>query len=127
MNIGLILLGAAAGVLTGMAAGGGTVLVPGLVLLFGIGQHRAQGAVLAAFLVTQATAALGQWRQGNVKFRLAWWMVAGAVVGAVGGALLAARTRAFTLRQIYGWYLLLIGAVNWLNMKDAPAPAKDRH
>ena len=119
MSVGLILLGLVAGVLSGMAAGGGTVLVPGLVLLFGLAQHKAQGAVLAAFLATQTAAAIGQWRQGHVKTRLAAWMMPAAVAGAFVGAFLAMRTRPATLRQLYGWYLIALGIANWLNFKTA--------
>ncbi|HYF91175.1 MAG TPA: sulfite exporter TauE/SafE family protein [Symbiobacteriaceae bacterium] len=115
MNTGLILLGLAAGVLTGMAAGGGTVMVPGLVLLFGIAQHKAQGAVLAAFLITQSVAAIGQWQQGTMEGRLARWMLPAALAGAAAGALLAARTRPAALREIYGWYLIVLGVANWIN------------
>jgi uncharacterized protein len=115
MSIGLILLGLAAGVLSGMAAGGGTVLVPGLVLLFGLAQHKAQGAVLAAFLATQSAAVLGQWRQHTIKGKLVGWMVAGAAVGAFGGAWLAVRTRPAMLRDVYGWYLIALGAANLIN------------
>lgn len=115
MSLGMILLGLAAGVLSGMAAGGGTVLVPGLVLFYGLTQHRAQGAVLAAFLATQSIAAIGQWRQGNIKLRLAWWMIAGATVGAIAGALLAARVSPGMLKRIFGWYLIVLGAANWIN------------
>lgn len=115
MSIGLMLLGLAAGVLTGMAAGGGTVMVPGLVLLFGIAQHKAQGAVLAAFLITQSVAAYGQWQQGNIEAKLAKWMLPAALCGAVIGAYFAARTRPAALREIYGWYLIVLGVANWIN------------
>jgi uncharacterized protein len=117
MSMGLILLGLAAGVLSGMAAGGGTVLVPGLVLLFGIAQKQAQGAVLAAFLATQSAAVIGQWKQKNVQWKLIGWMVAGAAVGAVAGAWVAARTRPAMLRQVYGWYLVLLGVANLINFR----------
>ncbi len=115
MSVGVILLGMAAGVLSGMAAGGGTVLVPGLVLLFGVQQHQAQGAVLAAFLATQSAAVTGQWRQGNIRWKLARWMIPTAFLAAIGGALMAARIDPSTLRRIYGWYLLVLGAANWVN------------
>lgn len=118
MRLGVIALALAAGVLSGMAAGGGTVLVPGLVLLFSVAQKQAQGAVLAAFLATQAAAAAGQWRQGNIKWKMAGWMAAGALVGALGGAWLAARTRPALLREVYGWYLIVLGAANLINFKQ---------
>lgn len=120
MTVGLMVTAALAGILSGMAAGGGTVLVPALVLLFGTSQHQAQGAVLAAFLVTQAVAAAGQHRQGNIRYRFAWWMIAAAAAGAVVGALIAARTRPQLLRSIYGWYLVLLGVGNWLIVPPPP-------
>jgi uncharacterized membrane protein YfcA len=123
--IGLILLGLAAGVLSGMAAGGGTVLVPGLVILYGIAQHKAQGAVLAAFFATQSLAAIGQWRQGNIKFKLAWWMVLGATLGALVGVWLAMHTRPQMLRKLYGWYLIAVGIATWIDWKPkAKAPER---
>lgn len=126
MNPLLLVLGFAAGILSGMAAGGSAVLVPGLVLFFGIAQHKAQGAVLTALLATQAAAAAGQCRQGNTNWRLTWWMVAGAAAGGLLGAWLAFRTRPATLRHIYGWYLLLLGAQGWLSGRPNQAPAKNR-
>jgi uncharacterized membrane protein YfcA len=118
MRLIILLLGLVAGILSGMAAGGGTVLVPGLVLLLGLSQHKAQGAVLAAFLATQTAAVYGQWRQGKIRLDLAWWMIGGAAAGAVAGALMAARTRPGLLREIYGWYLILLGAANWIDFRQ---------
>lgn len=117
MKTGLLMLAAAAGLLSGMAAGGGTVLVPGLVLLFAIPQHKAQGAVLAAFLFTQSAAALGQWRRGNLSWALARRIVPGSLIGALAGAWLAGHTAPATLRRIYGGYLLLVGAAALLTSR----------
>lgn len=45
---GLVLVGAAVGVLSGvLGIGGGIILVPALVLLFGLSQAEAQGTSLA--------------------------------------------------------------------------------
>lgn len=115
MNVGLILLAVAAGLLSGMAAGGGSILVPGLVLFFGLAQHKAQGAVLAAFLATQTAAAIGQGRQGRIQWKLALWMIPTAAAGALGGAWLATRVSPGMLRQVFGWYLIVLGAANWIN------------
>jgi len=47
----LILIGLAAGFLGGMVGiGGGVIIVPALVLLFGLSQHNAQGISLAMML-----------------------------------------------------------------------------
>ncbi|HEY3366219.1 MAG TPA: sulfite exporter TauE/SafE family protein [Symbiobacteriaceae bacterium] len=126
MSPGLWLLGFAAGILSGMAAGGSAVLVPGLVLLFGIAQHKAQGAVLTALLATQTAAAIGQCRAGNTKGKLAWWLIAGATVGGLAGAWLALRTQPALLRKIYAWYLLILGAAGWLTTPKTEVPVRNR-
>lgn len=101
----------ATGVLSGMAVGGGSVLVPALVFLFSIPQHQAQAAVLAAFLGTSTVATLTHYSQKNIKLKLVGLLVIGSVVGALFGSLMAARTGAPLLKKLYGVYLLVIAVV----------------
>ena len=50
--LGIILLGLLAGYLSGLVGiGGGIVMVPVLVLLFGFTQHKAQGTTLALLMI----------------------------------------------------------------------------
>jgi hypothetical protein len=77
--------GTAAGVLSGLLGiGGGTVIVPLLVLWLGYGERRATGTSLAAIVVIAAMATLLQGAYGNVD------VSKGLIVGipAMGGALL---------------------------------------
>ena len=49
--LGYIILGIAAGVLSGfLGIGGGVIIIPVLVYMFGLTQHQAQGTSLAALL-----------------------------------------------------------------------------
>ncbi len=105
----LILTAFGTGILSGMAVGGGSVLVPALVYLFAVPQHVAQGAVLLYFLPSAVVAAAAHLREGNVRLGRAVWLVAGSVPGALLGASLAAATPAPTLRRIFGVYLLAMG------------------
>jgi uncharacterized membrane protein YfcA len=61
-----MLLGLVAGILSGLIGiGGGTIIVPALVLFFGISQHMAQGTTLA--LLVPPIGILAAWtyyRQG---------------------------------------------------------------
>lgn len=50
-----------------------------------------------------------------MEFGLARWMLPSALGGALLGAWLAARTSPGSLRQLYGWYLIVLGAANWIN------------
>ncbi len=83
----LIAIGTAAGLFSGIfGVGGGTVIVPLLVLWLGYGEREATGTSLAAIVFIAAFAAAVQAGYGNVR------VVDGALVGipAVGGVLLGA-------------------------------------
>jgi uncharacterized membrane protein YfcA len=63
-----ILLGLAAGTLSGLIGiGGGTIIVPALVLFFGMSQHLAQGTTLALLVPPIGILAAWQYyREGYV-------------------------------------------------------------
>jgi hypothetical protein len=86
-----ILLGLAAGVLSGMIGiGGGTIIVPALVLLFGFSQHAAQGTTLA--LLVPPIGILAAWtyyRQGYVDLTVAGLICLGFFIGGFLGAKIA--------------------------------------
>ncbi len=109
------------GILSGLAVGGGSILLLLLVSLFRVSQHRAQGAVLAAFTITAAVAAYTHWRAGHVRLRLALWLAMGSVTAATAGALLAGHLPGGTLRRLYALYLIGMGTFSLLG-----APVK-RH
>jgi uncharacterized membrane protein YfcA len=75
----------AAGAFSGLfGVGGGTVIVPLLILWFAYSEHAATGTSLAAIAVIAALAAVGQGAYGNVD------VAKGLLIGvpAVGGVLL---------------------------------------
>lgn len=103
------LIGLFAGILSGLAVGGGTLLVPALVLLTQITQHTAQGVSLLSFIPTATVAVITHYRQGNVRPRLALYLAAGAVAGALAGAMIAVKIPAPVLRKIFGLFLMAMG------------------
>lgn len=81
----LAAIGTAAGLFSGLfGVGGGTVIVPLLVLWLGYGEHEATGTSLAAIVFIAAFAAAVQGAYGNVQ------VLDGILIGipAVGGVLL---------------------------------------
>lgn len=97
------------GMLSGMAVGGGSTLVPALVILFGVGQRQAQAATLLYFLPAAGLAsAYHTWISRTVRPALAAWLAAGSVPGAVLGALMAARVPDVWLRRGFGVYLVAV-------------------
>jgi uncharacterized membrane protein YfcA len=97
------------GILSGMAIGGGTLLVPALVILMNIGQHTAQGICLVAFIPTAIVAVITHYRQQNINTRLALYLTVGALLGAIVGATLANKLEAEVLRKIFGFFLITMG------------------
>lgn len=109
MALTLGIVGLLAGVLSGLAIGGGTLLVPALILLLDVEQHQAQAVALTAFLPMSSVAIVTHYKSGNVRPRLALLLAAGAIVGAFAGALLASQLSGPVLRKIFGIFLIGMG------------------
>jgi hypothetical protein len=86
--------------------GGGLVVVPALVSLFGMPQTRAQGMALA-LVVPGALIALFAYSQGgNVSWAVGLPMALGGVLSVSWGVLLAHKLPAARLRQLFCLVLL---------------------
>ena len=84
--IKLGLIGIAAGAFSALfGVGGGTVIVPLLILWFGYGERTATATSLAAIVVIAAIAAFGQALYGNVDVSNAALLAGPAIVGVVLG------------------------------------------
>lgn len=107
----IILVGLLTGFVSGMmGVGGGTVLVPGLVILVGMEQHLAQGIALAMIIPTAALGAYAYARKNNVIYGLILWMAVGALLGTILGSNVANLLPAEQLRRIFGVFVLILSA-----------------
>ncbi len=106
-----ILIGIAGGVLGGLGMGGGTLLIPLLVLFTGLSQHAAQTVNLIAFIPMSIAALIVHLKNKLVKFRylLTVSLPAAAVSGAA--AVFVKNVAAETLRRGFGIFLAVLGAV----------------
>lgn len=85
-------VGTAAGLFSGLfGVGGGTVLVPALVLWLGYGEREAAGTSLAAIVPIAAVAAALQGAYGNVDVAYALLVGVPAVAGVLAGTWLQQR------------------------------------
>jgi uncharacterized protein len=88
MDLGLAFAGLCIGILVGLTGvGGGSLMTPLLILLFGIHPVTAVGTDLAYGAVTKTAGGFKHWRQGSVDMRLSWWMALGSVPAAVLGVI----------------------------------------
>ena len=106
-----ILLGLLAGMLSGLIGiGGGVIIVPALLFLFGFSQHQAQGTTLALMVPPIGLpAAWTYYKQGNVNFEAAILICIGFFLGGYVGAKLATGLSNVALERIFGVAMLAIG------------------
>ncbi|MEX1141191.1 MAG: sulfite exporter TauE/SafE family protein [Thermoleophilaceae bacterium] len=86
MDPAIVGFGLGVGLLIGMTGiGGGSIMTPLLILVFGIKPVTAIGTDLAYGAVTKTVGGWRHFRNGGVDMRLSTWMAIGSVPAAVGG------------------------------------------
>jgi uncharacterized membrane protein YfcA len=86
VDFALIAFGLGVGVLVGMTGiGGGSLMTPMLILVFGVTPVTAIGTDLAYAAVTKTVGGYKHLRQKTVDIRLSSWMAIGSVPAAIGG------------------------------------------
>lgn len=105
-----LLLGLVAGVFSGLiGVGGGVIVVPALVFLFGLSQHEAQGTTLALLVPPIGLlAAWAYWQEGYVNLHIAALIALGFLVGGFLGAKFATHLSNLQLERLFGVAMLLI-------------------
>ena len=102
--------GLAVGLLVGMTGmGGGSLMTPMLILLFGFDPKTAVGTDLLHGAVFKS---FGAWRHrslGNVHVPLALWMLVGSIPGVLLGSQLSVRVPERALRVAFAFVLILSG------------------
>ncbi|MFS0895424.1 sulfite exporter TauE/SafE family protein [Microbacterium sp. 179-I 3D3 NHS] len=102
-------IGLLAGLLSGLfGVGGGTVIVPLLVLLLGFDQRLAAGTSLAAIVPTATVGVISYAVSGSVAWIPALILAAGAVVGAQIGTRLLPRISQTALRWGFVGFLVVV-------------------
>ena len=106
-----MLVGLAGGIVSGsFGIGGGTIMIPLLVLFFGLTQHQAQGTALATILAPVGIlAVMRYYAAGNIKIQMAIFMAVGFVLGAFLGANFVHTVSDANLKRAFGIFLTLVG------------------
>jgi uncharacterized membrane protein YfcA len=118
VDFALIAFGLGVGVLVGMTGiGGGSLMTPMLILVFGVAPVTAIGTDLAYAAVTKTVGGYKHWSLKTVDFKLSTWMAVGSVPAAIGGVYvltlledLAGRDFDDVLLNVLAVTLLLTGA-----------------
>ncbi|MHB1146201.1 MAG: TSUP family transporter [Lutibacter sp.] len=109
----LIIIGLAAGMLSGLVGvGGGIVMVPLFVLFLGLTQHNAQGLSLAVMLPPVTFLAVYNYHTagsgGNIDWRIALTVSLLFAIGGFLGSKIALQIDQRMLKRIFGVFMLLV-------------------
>jgi uncharacterized membrane protein YfcA len=102
------------GIVSGLAGlGGGVLIVPLLVIGFGVSQRVAQGTSLIAILPVAAIGAIIHEANGEVDMRAATAIAAAGAPAAIAGALLALWAPQRILLGLFGLFLVFAAVRTW--------------
>jgi hypothetical protein len=135
MDPAIVLFGLGVGLLVGATGmGGGSLMTPLLILVFGVKPVVAVGTDLAYAAVTKTVGGWKHLRSGTVFPRLAFWLAVGSCPGALVGVWVLDRLRhafgddfdSFMLFSIAGALLLTGGLILWRALSRAEHAARER-
>ena len=109
-TIGMLILGLAAGALSGISGlGGGIIIVPALVYIFGYSMHQAQGTTLAMLVPPIGIlAAWAYYQKGYVDIPSAALIAAGFIGGSMLGAKLGIWFSEDALRKLFAALMIAV-------------------
>jgi len=112
--VGLLLLGAIVGLFAGLfGVGGGIIMIPVLVIVFGYTQHVAQGISLAVIIPTALSGLREYWHKGTFNLELlpvAIALALGSIPGAISGGALAQKLPQNTLKTLFALFMVAMAA-----------------
>jgi len=123
----MIGVGLGAGVVGGMfGIGGGLIIVPALMLFFGLNQKTATGTSLLAQLLPVAILAVVEYkRRGEIEVTWGLAIAVGLVFGTLIGAKLTGMLSPISMKRLYGVFLVAVGVYFLMGGTVKPKPASD--
>ncbi|MBS1773253.1 MAG: sulfite exporter TauE/SafE family protein [Bacteroidetes bacterium] len=111
----LLLIGMAAGMMSSMVGiGGGVIIVPALVLIFGMSQKLAQGTSLALMLPPIGIlGVINYYKQGYVDFKMAAVVCVAFIIGSFFGSKIALGLDTIVVKRIFAVFMIMV-AVKYL-------------
>lgn len=108
------------GALTGL--GGGVIIVPLLVLVFGVDIRYAAGASLISVIATSSAAASAYVKEGFSNIRIGMFLEIATTIGALVGASLAARISTTAIAIIFGLVLIYSAYLSVIPRRERKSP-----
>jgi uncharacterized protein len=136
MDLTIVLFGLGVGILVGATGmGGGSLMTPLLIIVFGIQPVVAVGTDLAYAAVTKTVGGIKHFRSGTVFPRMVVWLAIGSCPAALAGVWVLDRVRrafggddfdTFMLYSIGGTLLVIGALVLWRALAGSVAASRER-
>lgn len=110
----LIAIGVLVGIYSGiMGLGGGTIMIPIMVLLLGFTQQKSIATSLAVMIPpVTLPAVIRYWQEGQVDWKIALWIAIGVLCGSAVGQMIAStvarRLGDNSLKLVFGFVLVYV-------------------
>src|SRR5690554_5142474 len=126
--LGYLALGAAAGTMAGLfGVGGGLIIVPALVVAFGLQgvapeviMHLAVGTSLATIVVTGASSAWAHHQKGSIHREWFLALLPGLLLGAIGEIFVAGALSGGVLGTLFGLFVIAVAVRMVLDRGPVP-------
>lgn len=105
----LFLMGIFTGLLGGMGIGGGTILIPSLIIFMKMNQQSAQSINLISFIPASIVALIIHHKNNNLEKSIVKHLMIPGIIAALIGSLIAVSLDSFLLRKIFGVFLFIMG------------------
>jgi uncharacterized membrane protein YfcA len=104
-----IAIGAVTGLTSGLfGVGGGIILVPILVILFKVNQHKAQATSLVVVALAAVTGAMTYALADSVAWLAVPFLIAGGIVGTLLGTIAVKKVKDRILKLVFGIFLVFV-------------------
>jgi uncharacterized membrane protein YfcA len=115
----LLLIGLAAGIMSGfLGIGGGIIIIPALTLILGFSQKGAQGTSLALLLPPIGVfAVINYYKAGNVDLRAAGLMIITFLIGSYFASIWAVKLPDTIVKKVFASFLLMYAIKLFLDKK----------
>lgn len=106
----IIVIGFITGFVNGLLGiGGGTILIPAMVMIMGISQHQAHGTSLAVILPTTIVSCIIYGLNNDLNYTIAFQVALGGILGGYTGARLMNKISGPRLKQFFGLFMFVAG------------------
>ncbi|MCT4564514.1 MAG: sulfite exporter TauE/SafE family protein [Maledivibacter sp.] len=102
------IIGFFSGIISGMGIGGGTILIPALILFTSLTQQQAQSVNLFTYIPIALIAVITHIKNKNIEKKIWIPLTLTGIIGAYFGAKLAVKLPSNLLKRIFGIFLFIM-------------------